>query len=165
MSAFGIFALILTTAYIIYFLVMIARDIATGRKTADDNSTTETFDTSFMDEQSVEVSETENGFAIGEEEVAASPIIEVISAEPDSEPTSTSSEEPALQEKLDNEAMPLDVEEISEACLDDEEMYNTLQGKQSSPNYNLWLIRTPADNTESADGDGCEQETEGRDEM
>lgn len=57
MSAFGIFALILTIAYIIYFIVVIVRDVAAGRKSGDDSSQTETFDTSFMEEQSVQVTE------------------------------------------------------------------------------------------------------------
>ena len=65
MSAFGIFALILTIAYIIYFIVVIVRDVAAGRKSGDDSSQTETFDTSFMEEQSVQVTETREGFSVG----------------------------------------------------------------------------------------------------
>ena len=55
MSAFGIFALILTTAYIIYFAVVIIRDVTSSRKSAEDNSETETFDATFAEEQCVEV--------------------------------------------------------------------------------------------------------------
>ena len=68
MSAFGIFALILTTAYIIYFSVVIIRDVTSSRKSAEDNSETETFDATFAEEQSVEVIETESGFAVGDNE-------------------------------------------------------------------------------------------------
>lgn len=69
MSAFGIFALILTTAYIIYFAVVICRDILAGRKKADSSADSETFDVSaFTQEESIEVKETSGGFAIGETE-------------------------------------------------------------------------------------------------
>ncbi len=79
MSAFGIFALILTTAYIIYFVVVISRDMISGRKDGDTSSGTETFDvSSFSQEESVEVKEIEGGFAIGESEVPT----EIISVQP-----------------------------------------------------------------------------------
>ena len=69
MSAFGIFALILTTVYIIYFLVIIGRDVASSKKTGGDDTQTETFDVSeFAQEESVEVKEISGGFAIGENE-------------------------------------------------------------------------------------------------
>lgn len=74
MSAFGIFALILTTAYIIYFSVVIIRDVTSSRKSAEENSGAETFDTTFAGEQSVEVIETETGFAVGDNNVNAEPV-------------------------------------------------------------------------------------------
>lgn len=77
MSAFGIFALILTTAYIIYFSVVIIRDVTSSRKSAEENSGTETFDTTFAGEQSVEVIETETGFAVGDNNVNAEPVAAV----------------------------------------------------------------------------------------
>lgn len=74
MSAFGIFALILTTAYIIYFSVVIIRDVTSSRKSAEENSGTETFDTTFAEEKSVEVIETETGFAVGDNNINAEPV-------------------------------------------------------------------------------------------
>ena len=56
MSAFGIFALILTTAYIIYFAVIIIRDIANDRKNPEGASNVEIFDvTSFAQEEAMEI--------------------------------------------------------------------------------------------------------------
>lgn len=75
MSAFGIFALILTTAYIIYFSVVIIRDVTSSRKSAEENSGAETFDTTFAGEQSVEVTETETGFSVGDNSVNAVPVV------------------------------------------------------------------------------------------
>ena len=84
MSAFGIFALILTTVYIIYFSVVIIRDVISSRKSAEDNSGAETFDTTFAGEQSVEVVETETGFAVGDNNVNAESVaaIESLKQEP-----------------------------------------------------------------------------------
>ncbi len=56
MSAFGIFALILTTAYIIYFAVTISRDIVAGRKKAEDSPESETFEISSSAQDEVEAS-------------------------------------------------------------------------------------------------------------
>ena len=71
MSAFGIFALILTTVYIIYFAVVIAKDITASKKSPDADSGTETFDvSSFAQEESVEVKEVEGGFAVGDNETS-----------------------------------------------------------------------------------------------
>ena len=53
MSAFGIFALILTTAYIIYFAVIIIRDIANDRKNPEGASNVEIFDVTSLDRKSV----------------------------------------------------------------------------------------------------------------
>lgn len=69
MSAFGIFALILTTAYIIYFAAVIAKDITASKKSPDAEANTETFDvSSFAQEEFVEVKETNGGFAVGDNE-------------------------------------------------------------------------------------------------
>ena len=56
MSAFGIFALILTTAYIIYFAVTISRDVVAGRKKAEDSPESETFEISSSAQEDVETS-------------------------------------------------------------------------------------------------------------
>ena len=55
MGTFSVFALILTSGYIIYFLVMVARDTLAARGREDESDSVETLDTSFMDEQTVRV--------------------------------------------------------------------------------------------------------------
>ena len=59
MGTFAIFALILTTAYVIYYGVVITKDILASRKTAEDNDATETLDTSFMENETTVVTELE----------------------------------------------------------------------------------------------------------
>ena len=67
MSAFGIFALILTTAYIIYFAVVITKDVIESRKKATGTESTEEFEIPEQ-EEAVVVQETLGGFSIGEVE-------------------------------------------------------------------------------------------------
>lgn len=106
MSAFGIFALILTTAYIIYFSVVIIRDVTSSRKSAEENSGAETFDTTFAGEQSVEVIETETGFAVGDNNVNAEPVAAIETTIPETQASEADKEAQALaiQEKLDADA-------------------------------------------------------------
>lgn len=59
MGTFAIFALILTTAYIIYYGVVITKDILSSRKTAEESDAAETLDTSFMQSETTEVTEFE----------------------------------------------------------------------------------------------------------
>lgn len=67
MKAYFIFAITLTVAYVIYFAVMIARDLY-GNK-GKKKSGEEEFDVSgFDEEESVSVVENEKGFNIGENE-------------------------------------------------------------------------------------------------
>lgn len=105
MSAFGIFALILTTAYIIYFAVVIAKDIIAGKKSPSIDSSTESFDvSSFAGEDSVEVKEVDGGFAVGDNETYT----ETISASATtSENEGVSTENPVekingMTDKMDN---------------------------------------------------------------
>ena len=67
MNSYFIFAIVLTVAYIIYYAVIIAHDIY-GKK-GTDKPNEEVFDLGPMDatEESVEVSENETGFKIGNE--------------------------------------------------------------------------------------------------
>lgn len=153
MSAFGIFVLILTTAYIIYFSVVIVRDTMSSRKSGNDNPDTETFDTSFMDAQSVEVRETDGGFAVGEEEIFASPVITVSD---DDKVTATKEAEKSAEDakaKLENE-MTDDVEAVHETVYDTVTYFNVMQGQMSAPDAARVMVkRHPKDPTESTTGD------------
>lgn len=152
MSAFGIFALILTIAYIIYFTVVIVRDVAAGRKSGDDSSQTETFDTSFMEEQSVQVTETREGFSVGNQEIAATPVAEV-AGNITEEPEDKSAKAEALKVKL-AETMPEAVEMIAEVSLDENEMMDRIQGYSAAPDAgNIWVKRIPAEKDISTDND------------
>ena len=64
MSPFMIFALVLTIAYVLYYAVVIAKDLQGKKGIA--NSTEEVFDLDDMEEEeSVEVSETADSFQVG----------------------------------------------------------------------------------------------------
>ena len=67
MKAYFIFVIVLTAAYIVYYAVMIARDLyGNGNKQKSDE---EEFDVSdFASEESVSVVENDNGFNIGDNE-------------------------------------------------------------------------------------------------
>lgn len=81
MSSYFIFALVLTGLYIVYYAVNITRDLY-GKK-GTEKTDEEVFDLGPMDatEESVEVSENETGFSIGNETcdteaVAAPPAVQ-----------------------------------------------------------------------------------------
>ncbi len=152
MSAFGIFALILTIAYIIYFSVVIVRDVAVGRKAKDDGPQAETFDTSFMEDQPVKVAETKEGFSIGDNEISATPVAE-ISSDLTEELENKSAETEALKTKL-AETMPEEVEVIAEVSLDENEMMDSLQGLSATPDAkNIWVKRISAEENNPTDND------------
>ena len=68
MKAYFIFAIVLTVAYIIYFAVMIARDLY-GGSSEKKKSGEEEFDVGdFEEEESISVVENDNGFNIGDNE-------------------------------------------------------------------------------------------------
>lgn len=148
MSAFGIFALILTTAYIIYFSVVIIRDVTTSRKSAEDNSETETFDATFAEEQSVEVTETENGFAVGDNNIDAVP---VAAFEGTTEPTSSSEAEKeaqvlAIQSVIDAETADIAQSIVHEVTVPDDEYDKLLQGQDGTiDNPGCLITRIPAE--------------------
>lgn len=148
MSAFGIFALILTTAYIIYFSVVIIRDITSSRRSAEENSETETFDATFAEEQSVEVIETENGFAVGDNNVNAEPVAAIEAPIPET-PSSEADKEAqvlAIQEKLDADAQDIEQSRVYEKSFTDEEFDELLQGDSGQIDNGGYLItRIPAE--------------------
>ena len=86
MSSYFIFALVLTVLYIVYYAVNITRDLY-GKK-GTEKTDEEVFDLGPMDatEESVEVSENETGFSIGNEtcdtEAVAAPPVALPVAEP-----------------------------------------------------------------------------------
>ena len=74
MSPFMIFALVLTIAYVLYYAVVVAKDLQDKKGIV--NSTEEVFDLDDMEEEeSVEVSETADSFQVGNsgEKQAVSP--------------------------------------------------------------------------------------------
>lgn len=148
MSAFGIFALILTTAYIIYFSVVIIRDVTSSRKSAEENSGTETFDTTFAGEQSVEVIETETGFAVGDNNVNAEPVAAVETIIPETPASEADKEVQALaiQEKLDADAKDIEESRVYEKAFTDEEYDELLQGYSGQiDNEGCLITRIPAE--------------------
>lgn len=149
MSAFVIFALILTTAYIIYFSVVIIRDVTSSRKSAEENSGAETFDTTFAGEQSVEVIETETGFAVGDNNVNAEPVAAIETIIPET-PSSTEADKEvqalAIQEKLDADAQDIEESRVYEKAFTDEEYDELLQGYSGQiDNEGCLITRIPAE--------------------
>lgn len=148
MSAFGIFALILTTAYIIYFSVVIIRDVTSSRKSAEENSGAETFDTTFAGEQSVEVIETETGFAVGDNNVNAEPVAAVETIIPETPASEADKEAQALaiQEKLDSDTLDIGQSRVYEKQFTDDEFHEMLQGDNGQiDNEGCLIKRIPAD--------------------
>lgn len=148
MSAFGIFALILTTAYIIYFSVVIIRDVTSSRKSAEENSGAETFDTIFAGEQSVEVIETETGFAVGDNNVNAEPVAAVDTNIPETTASEADKEAQALaiQEKLDADARDIEDSRVYEKAFTDEDFDELLQGNSGQiDNEGCLITRIPAE--------------------
>ena len=148
MSAFGIFALILTTAYIIYFSVVIIRDVTSSRKSAEENSGTETFDTTLAEEKSVEVIETETGFAVGDNNINAEPVAAMEATTPETLSSDTDKEAQALaiQERLDADAQDIEQSRVYEKAFNDEEFDELLQGNNGQiDNEGCLITRIPAE--------------------
>ena len=112
MSAFLIFAIALTTIYIIYYTVIIFQDL--HRKPQEKQETGEVFEVSDMEEESndgmesIVVTESENGFSIGESNYET----------PYEEETS-----PTLDEEEPQEEKPSVLEKLQASC--EEKMENT----------------------------------------
>lgn len=134
MSTFGIFALILTTAYIIYFAAVIAKDVTASKKSPDADSGTETFDvSSFAQEESVEVKEVNGGFAIGDNETCT----ETVSAQPaDSEDAGESNLN--SEEKIKNVTDKMDDSEQDvqfDVAIPDEHFYGYMNHQNIGTSY------------------------------
>ena len=112
MSAFLIFAIALTTIYIIYYTVIIFQDLY--RKPQEKQETGEVLEVSDMEEElndgmeSIVVTESENGFSIGESNYET----------PYEEETS-----PTLDEEEPQEEKPSVLEKLQASC--EEKMENT----------------------------------------
>lgn len=148
MSAFGIFALILTTAYIIYFSVVIIRDVTSSRKSAEENSGAETFDTTFAGEQSVEVTETETGFSVGDNSVNAVPVVVIEDPLPDSFISESDKDVQALalNDKFAAETQDIELSLTYEKKFTDDEYHEMLQGNSGQiDNEGCLITRIPAE--------------------
>lgn len=128
MSAFGIFAMILTTGYIIYYAVIIWLDIVAGRKKAEGSSNIETFDTSsFQQEESIEVREVDGGYQVGESEVKADAAV-AVKAQPQN-----AGEQ---KEEKKTEEPQTDVEKIEKEMQDVSENVEMQMGQNDFDYYN-----------------------------
>ena len=87
MKAYFIFAIALTVAYIIYYAVMVARDLY-GKNGEKIKSGEEEFDVSdFDEEESVSVVENDKGFNIGDNEYETHYIDETQNVSEETNPT------------------------------------------------------------------------------
>lgn len=174
MNAFVIYALGLTGLYLIYYSVIIARDVVANHRKRTADSTTETFTISSSDspsnqgreergggegeegqEQTVMVSETANGFTVGTTEVAAV----TVKATPNPEPTPAPAEaKPAqksaeqIQEEFDKSDMTKVINVIYQQQLDADE-YIAMQQNHLPPidNGKAMVNRIPTDQPEPVD--------------
>lgn len=128
MSAYMIFVLLLSIAYFIYYGIIIGKDLY-GKKSPA-NSEEEEFDlTSAEEEMTVQVSETDDGFHVGnaptEEKLPApdEPAGPITAGEQAQEPTQNATEEKA--ERLRNQMDEADVE--CEGGLNEFELAELLQ--------------------------------------
>lgn len=155
MSAFGIFALLLTTSYIIYFAVVIVRDIASGRKSGNETNQGEVFDTSFMEDMSVEVHETDGGFAVGSDEIETE--IPQVSDKTDELTEQQSSSVDTTKEHL-SESMSDDEEAIYEMACAPDVYWDNLQRSYIDAG-GIYISRSSAAKPDSMGGDEalCDQ--------
>jgi hypothetical protein len=148
MNPYFIFVLALTVLYIIYYAVNIAHDLY-GKKGEVKNAT-ETYDVSDMtsnepepeEEDSTAVTESENGFVIGEQEVETQ--VDAIS-----DATSEQEEEPAVDEADTQSKVEKLIAETSEKMEDtevymsdgmlDEQLYRCLLAKGMTGKENVHL--------------------------
>ena len=131
MGSYFIFALVLTVLYIVYFAVNIIRDLY-GKK-GTEKTDEEVFDLGPMDatEESVEVSENETGFKIGNETYGNT---EAVAAPPTVQDGDTGKKEAAAKERLERLKAKAEaqMEEIAPYLSDgftDEEMYKAMISK------------------------------------
>lgn len=155
MSAFGIFALILTTAYIIYFAVIISRDVINGRKNPEEASNVETFDvSSFSQEEAMEVRETDGGFAVGETETVSVTFDEKKPETTDAKDESANDMDEKLKKLKENMTdSESDVE--MEAKLDDVRFMDTLIGNDKGNGTSHIIKRMVSAADESGKTSAC----------
>ncbi len=130
-----IFALVLTTAYAIYYAVVIAKDLQ-GKK-GRTNSTEEVFDLEDMeDEESVEVSEAGDGFQVGN--AGERPMIPSESEVNDpSEKTEETPRNAAETKANELKASLLEADITSEEGMTAPELHELLEGRRET------LFKTP----------------------
>ena len=117
-------------------------------KSAEENSGAETFDTTFAGEQSVEVIETETGFAVGDNNVNAEPVAAVETIIPETQASEADKEALALaiQEKLDADAQDIEDSRVYEKAFTDEDFDELLQGNSGQiDNEGCLITRIPAE--------------------
>lgn len=141
MKAYFIFALVLTVAYIIYYAVMIARDLY-GKNGEKIKSGEEEFDVSdFDEEESVSVVENDKGFNIGDNEYETHYIDETQNVPEETNPTDEKPRQDVI-EALNNK-VKADMEETQVTFSDpynSAELYKLLMGKgigNTQPNIDV----------------------------
>lgn len=132
MKSYFIFAIVVTVVYLIYYAVIIVQDLY-GKK-GTDKPDEEVFDLGETDdEESVTVTESENGFSVGGEEYETETETTVLSEEPEAKPEQKNTEESA-EEKMERlkaqaeERMEDTVPYLSDARTADE-MYKAMLAK------------------------------------
>jgi len=130
MSPFMIFALVLTIAYVLYYAVVVAKDLQGKKGIA--NSNEEVFDLDDMEEEeSVEVSETADSFQVGnsgEKQAAPPESTAVDPIEKPEAPTLNAVEEKA--EQLKSSLLEADI--TSENGVTAPELHELLEGKRET---------------------------------
>ena len=130
-----IFALVLTIAYAIYYAVVIAKDLQGKKRHA--NSTEEVFDLEGMeDEESVEVSETGDGFQVGSAGERPTESSESEVNDPSEEPEETPQNAAEAKAK-ELKASLLEADITSEEGMTAPELHELLEGKRET------LFKTP----------------------
>lgn len=142
MSAFGIFAIILTTAYIIYFAVIIAKDLIVNRNTGDSDAP-EIFDLDFQQEESVSVVETASGFTVGDVEIQTE---NAVIGDSDNEHYKST----GFADKISEDLSDTEAEAIYEMSIIDDDFNYALQDSGNGTS-NLIKRLVVADDTSNAD--------------
>ncbi len=140
MSAYLIFVIVLTVAYLLYYAVIIVQDLY-GKKD-EVKSNEEVFDVSSMDdgEESVAVSESDTGFSIGDSEYQTN--VNVITEK--EETSSRAKDEQQSRFERMKAAMEENMEQmetaLSNPCSDEELRMAILSGGKLKNNVELkWL--------------------------
>ena len=120
MSSYFIFAIALTVAYIIYFAVMIMQDLYGKKK--DGKYDVEVFTVTDDPDEGVQVSESDSGFSIGEEDYTTE-YLEQENAQTDDDNQKASSDTPSpvaeIKSKID-ESMDTVESFMSNPCTDEQ---------------------------------------------